>query len=255
MPTASVYYRTDHRTPDYVLINGDKADVTRFDGDDLEGDAYNLRAVDAACRTLGFKVMADAPIVRQADGRGTVRIEPVNPPTALDYPTVYVNVDPTGVPHRLAIDGQVARLDTEHRLSMPPEGRDGIAVVDQALSNLGYRRTTPIAPAPDTDFPSGRVWTCAAQPFDTTIYRDWKDVPTVVRVANEAADALGEMADKLGIPTNILASEWIVRSASDARTRYAYFNEPGRLMEHMAITGYRSDGSPHLRDTTGGCCS
>jgi hypothetical protein len=77
--SASIYYRNRHRDPDFVLINGDSRPVDH-QGDTDDGLGV-LTAVDAACRHLGWKVATGARIVRQADGRGTVRIEPVGKDT------------------------------------------------------------------------------------------------------------------------------------------------------------------------------
>lgn len=236
MTTASIYYRADDpRVPDFVLINGQMAAGNTATTDDPDGVRI---VVDAACRTLGWKAIDDAPIVRQADGRGTIRIEPLT--ADLEKATAYINVRRGGQPWRVAVDGRVAAVTTKTSLTSKQPSQ-AIDVVDGALTQLGYRRVSGLTVEVQPDGDKGGIWACSAE---TRPGREWRDEPTLVRISDDTARALTDMADRLGIPADRLADTWIAGKAADARSRYDRFMEPGYILDHGRIKGFLHDGTP-----------
>lgn len=245
MTTASVYY--NHRTnePDYLLIDGARADI-RFTSQGVMGGDYRLRAVDMACRALGWRIMPGAPIVRQADGRGVIRIEPhhslrpglPDPLDALGTPRAFITIDNLGDAGSVHVDGQGAALNSDilRKRGMFP-------AVDEALDRLGYARVDTIRTTTKTGP------TCAVQPVDKTAYAaPLPDDGTLIRMDEETARILTDMAEKLGIPADQLAGHWIRRSAQDALWRYERDNAPGYILDRTRIRGWLPDGSADLRN-------
>lgn len=264
MTTASVYYHPDSGYPEYILIDGERADVTHFDPDN---DAVFLSAVDRACRSLNWRIMSHAPIVRQADGRGTVRIEPV-PADPFRHGVAYVHQnslgDGTGVTRiSVAVDGKtseglaLALLDSLD----PGEDRAARDVVDGLLAGLNYVRSGPLVVNQNLG------WTCTADPLPATVRsepdadgftdgshsgdphesqdyptREWQDYPTLVRMDDTTAAALQDMSAKLNIPPDELACAWIRREAAGALLSYNRYTEPGYVMEGNKIGKWYDDG-------------
>lgn len=242
MTTASIYYSRHTEFPQYVLINGESATI--LDADYEGGPWPNLvgakvRAIDHACRRLGWKVVDTATIVRQADGRATIRIEPLTAATELrDTATAYITVNLVGVPEAVSVDGKTEPVHTACTLLSVMAGNVEVArrATRNALAVLGYEAIGD--PAMDGD---GR-WAVQVRPDD------WRDHPTMVRISDDAARALNEVAALLNTPGDTLATAWILRAAMDAKGRHARWTEEGFIEDPTRITGWAADGTPHLKD-------
>lgn len=175
MTTASIYYNRHTGDPDYVLINGDRADVVPVSN--VMGGDWKLRDVGAACRRLGWKVMGEAKIVRQADGRGTVVIEPLaphsgppdfipaDPVQAMRTGTAYVSQaaspdEPDVYTVIVAVDGLRETYTTAADIGNLDPAVDvaARAKVDDTLTEMGYVRSGPLV----QDRPE--TWCCTADP-------------------------------------------------------------------------------------------
>lgn len=269
MTTASVYYQADDPAmPDFVLINGESITCNRHSDSDLTDDRI-LREVDTACRKLGWKVMPGAPIVRQADGFGTVRIAPlavaVEQPkgaTARTLRSGIAHVTQNGAsPDRhqsgritVAVDGLVAYVDTFGILGSLDPAEDVAAreAVDAALASVDYVRTGPLVTSVDGQ------WACSADPVarlagipEGANPADWRDHPTIVRINDTAANALNDLSAKLGIPGDELATAWILAAAADARWRYNYFTSSGWVAPGNRIARFLPDGTAMIERETG----
>lgn len=261
MTTASVYYHQRTGWPDYVLIDGNEATVPQFS---TEGPDAHRRVVDLACRKLGWKVMDRALIVRQADGRGTIRIEPVPPaPEPLRHGVAYVTQqslnDHTGVLEtRVAVDGKIGKRLGLAALGALDPGEDRAAreAVDEALAEIGYVRSGPLTSDQIVNDGAAR-WSCTADPLaETGQVDDWRDHPTLVRMDDTTAVALADLSGKLGIPADKLACAWIRREATAALYNYRRYTEPGFVAEGNKIDRWYDDGGCSIvRADTGGSVS
>lgn len=266
MTTASVYYTSDGQAS-FILIDGDRAEVSgHYASEDCDrhGDDWQLHAVDGACRTLGWRTMPGATVIRQHDGRGTIRIEPVSPrpdpprrvpldpQTTMRHGVVHVTQAPVvvhGAPRDLlvAVDGLTIVTDTAGTLDDldPQSDRAARDRVDDALAEIGYLRNGPLVPAGD----GTQSWTCTADPADgrtsdvPPAARRWSDHPTLVRMDDTTAADLADLAAKLGIPADVLASAWIRRAAADAIRQYNHDTTPGWVAPGNRITRFLPDGS------------
>lgn len=255
MTTASVYYNARTGEPDFVLIDGSRAEI-------WPGTAglETRDRVDRACRRLGWKIMADAPIVRQADGRGTVRIEPVDDAAPIGGPVAYVTCMVGDSPTRVSIDGMSQPVVTLSSFTGPTgaDRTNAVFSVDQAIRRLGYRRTGSIEPAT-----ASTGWQCTVTPDSIAAAdkaardldaqagpADWRDHPTLMRMDDVTAGLLNELSEALGIPGDELAREWIRAAARDAQIRRRRFLSPGYLTDHTRIVGWLPDGSPRLDAVT-----
>lgn len=325
MPTASIYYRNDDPFAlDFLLLDGIDAPLIPQRGEDnLTTVTHALANLTAAGRT-GWQPTRDARIVRQADGRATITVEPA--PAPLTLATVYINATPADNPYRIAVDGRTLTFTTGYRLAANVTDTQhlGVATIDRHLRDLGYVRTSDIVKDTQANGAKGSLWTCTAradeQPIvtvhvdadhrpvlvmvgqrsieigekvnagilthgqvheqaarttvdaaldamgfartDKLIYnehlsvyrapvqpvREWTDEPTVVRINDDAARNLADVASRLGIPTDVLASTWILSAAADAIRRQDRFLEPGYIVDHTRITGWIHDGSPTMKD-------
>jgi hypothetical protein len=96
--------------------------------------------------------------------------------------------------------------------------------------------------------------TVRVEPVDATIhtavpatpYTDWRDVPTMVSISDDAAAALNELSTTLGIDGDELASAWIIRAAVDARYNHTRWSAPGYIADHTRIKGWAPAGYPYL---------
>jgi hypothetical protein len=265
MTTASIYYHPASNQPAFVLIDGNSEHIHQADYDAPPaadpGVGARIRAIDHACRRLGWKVVDNAPIVRQADGRGTIRIEPspelLAATRAVDASNkriaaelsgpetvAYVDTNEAGTPQKVLVDGRTEPVHTPCSLSSsnPANADRAVTAVHVALAALGYHPTGPIvrrAEGSATDHM--RTMPVAADD-------DWRDVPTLVRIDDDAANDLNELATTLGIPGDVLASAWITAAARDARSRHARFADPNDypIVDQSRIKGWMADGTPHL---------
>jgi len=245
MTTASVYYRDQGRTPDFVFIDGYHAKVTIDPGDALPG--YIVRAVDKACRTLGWRAMDGAPIVRQADGRGTIRIEPIikpghdHPDDGGDYATCPgCSLKATqkrgygafaGHPNCEIHGDECAGDPTRQNADSDAPGEAITWAVNEAHA-VAIRKTYPDANV--KIMPK----TVPVAPDE-----DWRDHPTIVRVSDNAAAVLNDLSAKLGIPADELATDWILRSGMSAQRHYDHDTAPGWVGGGNRIARFLSDGS------------
>jgi len=239
MPTASIYYRQPGTDLHFVLVDGVSRDCDPKDGEN------HLTTVTRTLADMGWEPADNTTprIIRQADGRGTITIRPRTAPNAstLDIDTVWVNTT-SGIPYRVAISGQVEFIHGEFGAldSSSPDSQAGaVAAVDASLARMGFIRTDNLLQE------AVGVWTASARPAENS--REWRDEPTLVRIADDTARALHDMANRLGIPADTLANQWITRQAADARSRYDQFMEPGYILDHSRIKGWLFDGSPDLR--------
>lgn len=266
MTTASIYYHNASSEPEFVLIDGDRANVRAEDygsGPAAARTGARIAAIDHACRRLGWRVTDTAAIVRQADGRGTIRIEPLpellaaadravdasNERTAAELSgpdtTAYVDATITGVPQTVSVDGRTEPVHTLCSLSSsnPANAERAVTAVHVALAALGYHSTGPIARrAEGSAIDHMRKVPVASD-------ADWRDVPTMVRIDDEAARDLNELAATLGIPGDILASAWITQAAQEARRRHDQYTN--YLVDHNRIKGWTANGTPHLDQHSG----
>jgi hypothetical protein len=173
--TASVYY-DDRNLPDFILIDGDRADVPR-DYTAVDGD-WRLRRVDRACAQLGWRVAPGAKIVRQADGRGTVLITP----TAL-RPGLPPRTPPAANPVRDGVayvqqDG-VANADGSYDLTVAVDGRRTATTTAGLIDDLDPKADKAAREAVDATLTAARYvrtgelvnrglnkWTCAVAAAD-----------------------------------------------------------------------------------------
>lgn len=192
MTTASVYYNRHTGDPDYILIDGDRADVVPVSN--VMGGDWKLRDVGAACRRLGWKVMGEAKIVRQADGRGTVVIEPLPVPSAVEHldpvqalhtGTAYVTQEASADEANMyvvvvAVDGRRETYTTSSVLGAldPAEDHHARVGVEESLTSMGYVRSGPLVQEqPGT-------WCCTADPADKVV-TDRAEVGVAMRVRPE----------------------------------------------------------------------
>lgn len=254
MTTASIYYHQRTGLPDYVLIDGEQSQV--WIAETVLNASPQLRrtAVDHACRILGWRIMANAPIVRQADGRGTVRVEPTAPApdeAPLRHGVAVVrqqasNDEADVFVVTVAVDGQVDTQVTTGILGGLDDAKDQLAreTVDGLLASMAYARTGPLVAE------TGDTWVCPADPADTGRSdgpppADWRDNPALLRLDDETAAALHDLAAKLGIPADDLAGQWIRRSAGGALSNYESFTAPDSRIRSRII-GWFHDGIPRL---------
>lgn len=231
----------------------------------IDGDSFNVRpdwdwdapdtdkiAVAYACRALGWRPVPAAPIVRQADGRGAIKIEPdvdAGPVEATaeegirSGATVFVSTDHNDIPFRVGVDGRTATVPPS-QASLGNAGSLAVTLVDDALTSLGYRRTSPITFEGDTGGGTQRHWLCTAE---VRTIADWRDAPTLVRMDSDTADILTRTAATLDIPADELASAWIRKAATDALDRHERWTAPGYLTDHSRIIGWEPDGTPRLK--------
>lgn len=119
-------------------------------------------------------------------------------------------------------------------------GDDHLGIVTRALHDIGWK------PNPGA---VGIVRQGNGIGYLPIVPADWRATPTLVRITNDAARALTDLSAKLGIPGDVLASDWILRSATDARHHYRQFTDPGGYIEDQSrITGWMPSGQPHLKD-------
>jgi hypothetical protein len=262
--TAAIHYHPNSNDPAFVLIDGDDSRVLAADYDTertLVG--ARIRAIDHACRRLGWKVADTAAIVRQADGRGTIRVEPLSlrpgkagpeplyspAENALRSGVARVTQRPEGVAGMseltIAVDGQLVRSHVYGSLDSLDPWEDAAARggVDDALASIAYLRTGPLIHQTGTP-----AWQCSADPVGAVGKAaegtsDWTEQPTLVRITDSAATALNEAADKLGIPGDELATAWIRGAAASALRKYGRDIEPGLVAEGNRIVRWRHDGS------------
>lgn len=198
MPTASIHYRTtDPRSPHFILLDGVDASLDPQFGEETTMDSVRraLAGMTAAGHT-GWRPAGDNPrIVRQADGRGTIAVEPI--PAAAPEPfaeaTVYINTSPTDAPHRIAVDGRTLSFDSIYRLADGvADGRHlGVAVIDRHLRSLGYLRTGPVTKDPQSSGSRGNLWTCTAVADETptvTVHVDPDHRPVMVMVGTRSVE-------------------------------------------------------------------
>jgi hypothetical protein len=265
--TASVYYDNQGQA-DFVLIDGNQAHIHLDDDDGLMGGEYILRAVDRACRTLGWRVMQFAPIVRQFGGLGKVRVQPHTGLDPLPAPapylpdsvpavdpgpiditgteeitsgaTVYITVNMADWPIRVSVDGRLGTVFTDAPMSGIRHA-DAQKAIDKVLTRMGYQRTGAYGPLPD---PAGEAtWGCTAE-VATVASPDWRDQPTLVRMDEATATLLTRTAALLDIPADHLASTWIRAAAGNALTNYDWFTDGRNFIGQARIKGWLHDGTP-----------
>jgi hypothetical protein len=254
--TASIYYHPASSEPSFVLIDGEQADVLATDygpaGRDLVG--ARIGAIDHACRRLGWKVVDAAPIVRQADGRATIRIEPLpellaaadkavdaSDERAAGQLAARIDIGRGGtVPVAVHVDGRTAPVHTLCGLtsSLPNNADRARQAVNVALATLGYHPTGAIEFVTDGTHMEATVLVASDE---------WRDVPTMVRIDDDTARALNDMSQRLGIPGDTLAVAWIRRAAADARSRVDWWTSEGYIEDPARITGWDANGTPHLK--------
>lgn len=250
MTEATIHYNPRTGEPAIVLIDGDSADVPQMLGGVAYDPAYSQRYlnVDMACRTLGWRIATAAPILRQSNNRGTVRVEPFSlrpgpppPQPAPDQARVTSTETPNGVTQLvITIDGITAIRETSGTIDDldPASDRAAREAVDAALADIGYVRSGPLTrDGEDT-------WGCVADRTGRSDQpADWRDHPTLVRISDRAAAALNELSAKLGIPGDQLASEWVCRAAAVARSNHERYTSPGCVVRGNRIARWLEDGT------------
>lgn len=255
MINASVYYNKRTGDPHFVVINGDRSDVIDTGG--VMGGEWKLRDVNEACRRLGWEVMGDAKIVRQADGRGTVAVEPVRddiPDQAKigvtaeeeirDGGLAHIVLSSGGVPRFVHADGRTHKVNTLCQLTSPlvTNRERAVDAVDEALGKLGFRRTSAFEVS--TTGP-GLQYTCTVGIDEHEPEADdWRDAVTLVRMDDNTADLLTRTASMLDIPADQLASTWISRAARSALLNYEWFTDDRNHVDQTKIAGWLHDGTP-----------
>ncbi len=186
MPTASIHYHPASSEPEFVLIDGVRSNILPGDyagtGSDTVRTGARIAAIDHACRRIGWKVADAAAIVRQADGRGTIRIEPADPAG----PNAYLVVGSTGIPQAVIVGDKAEPVHTICSLTsaLPGNATRAAQAVHVAFAAIGYSPVTPLPVTPgkhqmyavaDSDLPD----MTAGLPADPA---EWRDVPTMVRI-------------------------------------------------------------------------
>lgn len=249
MTTASIYYHPASSEPDFVVIDGESTHVFAADYTGARNIVGGrIRAVDFACRRLGWKVVEAAAIVRQTDGRATIRIEPVSP-NPDDAGGGSINIGDSGIPISVAVGDKAEPVHTMCSLTsaLPGNATRAAQAVHVAFAVLEHSPVGPLPTTPGTHFVP--VVADADLPDMTvglpTNTDDWRDVPTMVRIDDDTARLLNLTAERLGLPADVLAATYIRRGAHDAQERQA--REQGNIADHSRITGWSADGTAHLK--------